>query len=205
MLEVNELACLRGSRRLFGGLSFSVIPGELLHVQGANGSGKTSLLRILAGLSRSDDGSVFWQGADIRNTHEEYVSSLLYLGHHPAVKDDLTVIENLMVSSRLAGLDPTQGELHEALEMTGLGKRMTLPARVLSQGQRRRLALSRLWLDERPLWVLDEPFTALDVQATALLERRLESHLAAGGLAVLTTHLRPNLTDTDLRTLSLDA
>ena len=173
MLTVSGLECLRGERHLFRNLDFSVDSGELLHVQGANGSGKTSLLRILAGLSRPDYGTVRWDDTNIQESREEYAAQLLYLGHQPAVKDDLTVIENILVSSRIAGLNPSQDEIRAALEITGLGKRKTLPARVLSQGQRRRLALARLWLDKRPLWVLDEPFTALDVQATALLEERL--------------------------------
>lgn len=204
MLEAHNLTCLRGGRQLFSDINFAVGAGELLHVQGANGSGKTSLLRILAGLSRPDTGIVRWCGNDIREAKEEYAAQLLYLGHQPAVKDDLTALENLQVSSRIAGLDSTLDDLRAALEMTGLGKRTALPARVLSQGQRRRLALSRLWLDERPLWVLDEPFTALDVQATALLEERLESHLAKGGTVVLTTHQRPVLSEGYLRVLSLD-
>lgn len=205
MLKVCGLECRRGGRALFSNLTFSIHPGELLHIQGVNGSGKTSLLRILAGLSRADEGKVCWNESDIRDAREEYASRLLYLGHQPAVKDDLTVIENLQVSSRIAGLDPAPDQLKDALEMTGLGKRTALPARVLSQGQRRRLALARLWLDQRPFWVLDEPFTALDVQATALLENRLQSHLAAGGMAVMTTHQRPGLADDYLRVLNLDA
>lgn len=205
MLAVSGLQCLRGGRQLFGSLDFSVSAGELLHVQGANGSGKTSLLRILTGLSRPDGGVVCWNGTDIRQAREEYAAQLLYLGHQPAVKDDLTVLENLRVSSRIAGLDPTDGNLRTALEMTGLATRSALPVRVLSQGQRRRLTLSRLWLDTRPLWVLDEPFTALDVQAGALLEARLESHLAVGGMVVLTTHQRPAVNAAHLHVLSLAA
>ena len=172
MLDISGLECLRGGRQLFRHLDFSLGAGELLHVQGVNGSGKTSLLRILAGLSRPHGGEVSWNDRNILQGREEYATQLLYLGHQPAVKDDLTVIENLNVSSRLAGLNPNQDQLHAALELTGLEKRIGVPARVLSQGQRRRLALSRLWLDQRPLWILDEPFTALDVQASSLLEQR---------------------------------
>jgi heme exporter protein A len=205
MLEVCELECRRGGRRLFGGLSFSLNQGELLHVQGANGTGKTSLIRILSGLSSQDAGVVSWKGTDIRGMREEYASRLLYLGHQPAVKDDLTVAENLSVSLRMGGVNPSPVELRAALDVTGLGKLITLPARVLSQGQRRRLALARLWQDNKPLWVLDEPFTALDVQATTLLEGRLERHLAGGGMVVLTTHQRPSIAENYLRVLSLDA
>jgi heme exporter protein A len=203
MLEVKALACQRGGRRLFSDLTFVVHAGELIHVQGVNGSGKTSLLRILTGLSSPDAGQVLWRGSDIRVTHDEFVPSLLYLGHHPAVKDDLTVSENLQVSARLAGLAPNKQVIESALEIVGLGNRRTLPARVLSQGQRRRLALARLWLDTRPLWILDEPFTALDVHATSLLERRFEQHLSEGGMIVLTTHQRPAVAEHYLRVLSV--
>ena len=203
MLEVSGLECLRGRRRLFGDLTFSVHPGELLYVQGANGSGKTSLLRILAGLSRQESGAVLWNGTEVRESREDYAASLLYLGHHPAVKDDLAVAENLVVSSRLAGLELPRKDMDAALEVVGLGRRTTLPARVLSQGQRRRLALARLWLDQRPLWILDEPFTALDMHASALLEERLEQHLAEGGMVVLTTHQPPTIHQDFLRVLHL--
>lgn len=205
MLEVDRLACQRGGRRLFEDLSFTVRPGELVHVQGANGSGKTSLLRILTGLSIQDAGEVRWDGTDIRQSRDAYVTHLLYLGHHPAVKDDLSVRENLLVSSRLAGLNPVSDDIQHALEVTGLQNRSKLPARVLSQGQRRRLALARLWVDSRALWVLDEPFTALDVHATLLLEKRMEQHLAEGGMVVLTTHQRPAIAEQYLRILSIGA
>lgn len=203
MLTVLGLECRRGGRPLFRDLTFSVRPGELLHIQGANGSGKTSLLRILAGLSRQEDGAVRWHGADIRESREDYAASLLYLGHQPAVKDDLTVAENLAVVSQLAGLQPSREAMAIALEQVGLQRRTGLPARVLSQGQRRRLALARLWLDPRPLWILDEPFTALDIHAAALLEFRLEQHLETGGMVVLTTHQPPSIRADYLRILSL--
>jgi heme exporter protein A len=203
MLKVVSLECRRGGRALFSDLNFSVQPGELLHLQGENGSGKTSLLRILAGLSRQETGQVLWNNADIHEIREEYASSLLYLGHQPAVKDDLTVAENLSMSSQIAGLEPSFRNMEAALEHVGLARRVNLPARVLSQGQRRRLALARLWLDHRPLWVLDEPFTALDVHATALLEERLQQHLTGNGMVVLTTHQPSFIDDSFLRVLSL--
>lgn len=203
MLQIDALSCQRGGRRLFDRLSLVLEPGELVHLQGANGSGKTSLLRILAGLSIPASGVVRWNGVDIRECWDDYVSQLLYLGHQPAVKDDLTVQENLRVNCRLAGHEPAAPSLHAALEATGLLGRANLPARVLSQGQRRRLALSRLWLENRRLWILDEPFTALDVNATRILERRLESHLAAGGMVILTTHQQPDIAEEYLRILGV--
>lgn len=205
MLEAHGLTCLRGGRCLFNELNFVIQPGELLHVRGANGSGKTSLLRILVGLTRADAGRVSWRGEDIRDTRETYAGYLAYLGHFPAAKDDLSVAENLKVSAQLAGSTPAGKELSAALDTVGLGGREYLPARVLSQGQRRRLALARLWLDERPLWVLDEPFTALDVQAATLLEGRLDQHLANGGMVVMTTHQTPAVAENYLRIMSLDA
>ncbi|MDO9365439.1 MAG: cytochrome c biogenesis heme-transporting ATPase CcmA [Methylotenera sp.] len=204
MLEVIALECRRGERKLFSELSLSLNPGQLLHVQGTNGSGKTSLLRILAGLSRQDAGKIFWNNTDIHAMYDEYASSLLYLGHQPAVKDDLTVTENLLVSAQIGGVNPTSDALKSAIEIVGLSRQTNLPARVLSQGQRRRLALARLWLDNKPLWILDEPFTALDVEATTLLEARLDAHLAIGGMVVLTTHQSPSITESYLCVLRLE-
>ncbi|MDP3678654.1 MAG: cytochrome c biogenesis heme-transporting ATPase CcmA [Methylotenera sp.] len=204
MLEAITLECRRGGRKLFSGLSLSLSPGQLLHVQGSNGSGKTSLLRILAGLSRQDSGKIFWNNTDIHVMRDEYASMLLYLGHQPAVKDDLTVTENLLVTAQIGGVNPTPNALKSAIEVVGLSRQSNLPARVLSQGQRRRLALARLWLDNKPLWILDEPFTALDVEATALLEARLETHLATGGMVVLTTHQSPSITENYLCVLRLE-
>lgn len=203
MLEVERLACQRGGRWLFRDLDFTLAAGEMLHVQGINGSGKTSLLRILAGLSVPESGRVSWQNVAVEDAREEYVAKLLYLGHQPAVKDDLTVIENLMLTCRLAGTDVSLPGVVSTLETVGLSRWVHSPARILSQGQRRRLALARLWLDVRPLWILDEPFIALDIEAAALLENRLQSHLAGGGMIILTTHQRPAVAIQCLRMVSL--
>jgi heme exporter protein A len=188
MLEVLHLACQRGERTLFSGLSFTLAPGELLQVGGANGSGKTSLLRILCGLSPPEAGEVRWEGKSIRDIAPDFRTQLFYLGHHNAIKDDLTALENLRLAAVLAGEPVSETEARRALAEMGLAHREDLPAKVLSQGQRRRVALARLLVTRTRLWILDEPLTALDARAVEHIAARLSAHLAAGGLIVLTTH-----------------
>ncbi|HUX23451.1 MAG TPA: cytochrome c biogenesis heme-transporting ATPase CcmA [Burkholderiales bacterium] len=189
MLEAIELECIRGERRLFSGLSFGLGSGELLRVVGANGSGKTSLLRIMCGLVAPSAGELRWQGRSIRAEREEYSRNLVYIGHLNALKDDLTALENLQVAAALAGMPADAARMLAALDCFGVAHCAELPAKVLSQGQRRRAALSRLALSAAvPLWILDEPFSALDVAAVVELERLLAAHLASGGMVVLTTH-----------------
>ena len=186
MLEARDLECERGGRKLFGGLSLRLAPGELLRIAGPNGSGKTSLLRILCGLLTPTQGEVRWKGQPIGGLREEYSKSLVYLGHAPAVKDDLTPGENLQIACRLAGLSPTQEALGKALAALSVPDRQV---RRLSQGQRRRSALARLVLSATvPLWLLDEPFAALDTSAAALVEGLATQHVARGGAVVYTTH-----------------
>ena len=188
MLAAHNLSCQRGERTLFGALSFALEPGWLLHVRGANGSGKTSLLRLVAGLALPAAGKVQWNGRAITADAESYRGSLLYLGHAPALKDDFSAVENLCLASRLAGEHIDEELACETLGRWGLKGRTQLPCRSLSQGQRRRVGLARLALTTRPLWLLDEPLASLDAEATVLLESLLERHLAQGGLALLTTH-----------------
>jgi heme exporter protein A len=191
VLEASEVECQRGSRTLFRDLSLALRGGESLRVAGANGSGKTSLLRILCGLLPPDAGKVLWQGERIRSLKEEYSRQLVYLGHAPAVKDELTPEENLSISLKLAGLDPPAGSIREALA------RFAVPGALvkkLSQGQKRRAALARLCLSEAvPLWLLDEPFTALDVQGIGLLMELVETHTRRGGMVAYTTHQDPGI------------
>ena len=191
MLEAVELECERGTRRLFSGVSFTVSAGELLRVAGANGSGKTSLLRILSGLAAPSRGEVRWKGEPIGKLREDYARELVYIGHAPAVKDDLTPRENLAITCRLAGRAVADAALGEAL---GRLRVPELPVRKLSQGQRRRAALARLLVSEAPLWLLDEPYSALDVQGVAALNDRIGSHRAAGGAVVYTTHQEVGIT-----------
>lgn len=188
-LHAHQLGCVRGERRLFRGIDVDIEPGDALRVLGANGSGKTSLLRILCGLSPAAEGEVRWQGRSIRALGADYRRHLIYLGHAAAVKDDLLAWENIVVASTLAGNPVTQGDAIQALKQLGLGRAAGLPARVLSQGQRKRVALARLQLSTSiPLWILDEPFTALDQHAVSALCGTIDRHLAQGGMVIYTTH-----------------
>lgn len=194
MLEVEQLSCMRGDVILFRDLSFRLEGGALLHVAGRNGSGKTSLLRMLCGLMLPEAGEIHWRGKPIRSQREEYHGELLYVGHANAVKDEFSPLENLRVACAVAGRDVSEDQALEALGAIGLAHRLDLDARHLSQGQRRRVALARLLLaDTVPLWILDEPFTALDVSAVGLLAQTIEDHLRRGGSVIYTTHQEVNL------------
>lgn len=189
MLRVVALACARGEQLLFRDLSFDLEAGALLWVEGENGSGKTSLLRIVAGLAPAEAGEVWWRGALARTLGEDFTRELLFLGHANGLKDDLSVAENLRYAARLAGTRSSAATIAAAISAVGLAHRANLAVRYLSQGQRRRAALARLWLDtERPLWVLDEPFAALDADSIGRLAARIGAHLEGGGTAVLTSH-----------------
>jgi heme exporter protein A len=188
MLEVSNLECVRGDRRLFKDVSFSLRAGELLQIHGPNGSGKTSLLRMLCGLVLPAEGNISWQGLSIRDLREEYAQAVAYIGHLPAVKDELSALENLSIASELSGVHLSQDQVFAALRRMGLGGRELLPAKVLSQGQRRRVALARLLVSGATLWILDEPLTALDVAAVKLMQSLIEAHLHNGGMVILTTH-----------------
>lgn len=189
LLEADDLQCTRGERVLFSRLSFRVEAGQGLHVAGENGAGKTSLLRILCGLLAPTAGRVTWNGSAIGAQREVFGGDLVYVGHLNGVKDDLTATENLHFSAACAGRLATRASIDAALDAVGLASRAHLPTRVLSQGQKRRVALARLLLSaDAPLWILDEPFTALDVRGVATLSTIIEAHLARGGLVVLTTH-----------------
>lgn len=204
MLEAIDLACARGERELFSGLNVTVTPGLLYAIVGENGSGKSSLLRMLCGLLPRERGEIRWKGTDIADLKDEYSQHLTYLGHLNGIKDDLTPVENLQMSAHLAGDDHSVGSAREALQAVGLGRRAhVLTTRVLSQGQKRRVALARLWLSTRRLWILDEPFAALDEGGVTLLTERFKRHLDGGGMAVVATHQDIGLPRESVRHLRL--
>jgi heme exporter protein A len=194
VLEARDLECERGGRTLFRGLALALPPGEVVRVAGANGSGKTSLLRILCGLLTPTAGEVRWNGARIQSLKEDYARHVLYLGHAPAVKDELTGEENLRASCALAGLAPSAEQIRAALARFGVPGDKAV--RQLSQGQRRRAALARLVVSwAAPVWLLDEPFTALDAGAAQLTRTLLGEHAQRGGSVVYTTHQDAGLHD----------
>ena len=204
MLEVRNLECVRGDHRLFTGLNFQLQEGELLRLRGSNGSGKTSLLRTLCGLLEPAEGEVLWKDDNIRALRDEFNAELLYLGHTNGVKAELTGFENLRISNALRGKSIADEQIYAALEEIGLGGREDLPTQVLSQGQKRRVALARLLLSESALWVLDEPFTALDVAAVDQLAKIIEAHLQKGGMVVYTTHQEVEMRAGACREVNLD-
>jgi heme exporter protein A len=190
MLEARDLACLRGERVVFAGLSFALAPGGALLLTGANGAGKSSLLRLLAGLLAPAEGRLLWGGRDALADRSVHAARLRYVGHGDALKPALTARENLLFHARLWG-----GEVDPALEALGLGPLADLPAGVLSAGQRRRLGLARLALAPAPLWLLDEPTTGLDAASVRRLGALLARHRAAGGMVAAATHLPLPLPD----------
>ncbi len=206
VLSVRGLECVRGERRLFRDLAFALENGGLLQVRGPNGSGKTSLLRMVCGLLPPASGEIAWNGTRAGAAGEDFNACLSYVGHLNGVKDELNAEENLRLSARLADLPCDAAAVRAALCEFGLEGYEGLPCKVLSQGQRRRLALARLKLSgARPLWVLDEPFAALDAAGIDAVGALLEDHLARGGLALLTTHQDVPLAAPGMQTLQLGA
>ena len=204
MLEVVDLECVRGDRRLFTGLAFSLKDGELLHLHGHNGSGKTTLMRTICGLIQPTAGEVRWNDENCRRLGEEFSRELVYIGHKNAIKHDLNGVENLRVACRLSGIPLSENEAWNALERMGLRGHEDLPTQVLSQGQQRRVSLARLLLSKTvPLWILDEPFTALDAAAVEFLQSVIRDHVAQGGMVILTTHQEVNLTRGQVKQLQL--
>jgi heme exporter protein A len=206
-LRLVDVACRRGDRILFSGLNETLARGELLWLRGGNGRGKTSLLRLVAGLSAPEHGQILWDGVPTRG-NEHFDRALVYVAHANALKDDLTAAESLAFLARVHGRDAGAGALRAALARLGLAGRERTPVRSLSQGLRRRVALARLALETTPsLWVLDEPFDALDVAGTATLHALLAAHRAGGGSVLLTSHhlhLDAQAASAGFRVLDLD-
>jgi len=207
MFEALNLSCVRDERTLFSGLSFTVLPGEMVQIEGRNGAGKTSLLRILAGLSSPDAGEVRWQGVNTRRQRDVFHQELLYLGHQPGIKSVLTAFENLAfylsVSSPSVRGDAASEAIYQALENVGLLGYEDVAVAQMSAGQQRRVALARLWLSNAPLWILDEPLTAIDKQGVATLTALFGQHAEQGGMVLLTTHQDLQGVNRDVRKIRL--
>ena len=193
MLEAINLGCIRGDRRLFRDLNFKLEAGHLLELRGRNGGGKTSLLRILCGLATPAEGEVRWNGTNIRRLREEYFASLSYVAHLNGVKDELTALENLLVAERVSGREQTRQQAGDTLSRVGLANQRHLPARFLSAGQRRRLALARLLASNSTLWILDEILTSLDDSGVSLARDLITDHVRSGGMAIVATHQELNV------------
>jgi heme exporter protein A len=188
MFSVTNLSCSRGDKRLFSGVSFTIGAGQWLHLEGNNGVGKTSLLRLACGLSDLEEGEICWNQQPVTRNPQEFRANLAYLGHQLALKEDLTPLENLRADAAVAGRPLSVADALKALAQLGLRGREHLPVRVLSQGQKRRTALARLWVSTAKLWILDEPFVALDTHAQSALSEVINGHLANQGMVLLTSH-----------------
>ncbi len=201
MLSAKGLHCKRGGRTVLANLSFELSSGQVLELRGTNGSGKTSLLRVLAGLAPLSGGELLWNGNVIKPGDFEHAARMAYLGHLNGLSADLSASENLRFSQQLGG----GADASVALQAWGLAKMSEQAVRFLSQGQRRRLALVRVWLAQRTLWLLDEPCAALDNAGEQLFDEQLNRHLEAGGMAVVATHRALGIPTTALQRLDLDS
>ncbi|MBU2883103.1 cytochrome c biogenesis heme-transporting ATPase CcmA [Psychrosphaera sp. B3R10] len=201
LLSSKHLTCIRQDRVLFEDLNFELSAGDIIQVEGPNGVGKTSLLKILAGLSFANEGDVLYRGKNIQQQAEEYRQNLLYLGHQPGVKGELTAEENLEFSLALHG--QTVADTEQTLSEVDLAGFEDVYASQLSAGQHRRIALGRLWQSTQKIWILDEPFTAIDKSGVSKLEKLFLSHIQQGGAIILTTHQDFNLIASHVTKLTL--
>jgi len=202
MFEAQSLECVRDDRLLFSDLNFTVAEAEVLQIEGPNGSGKTSLLRIICGLRLPEAGQVTWYGESIRSNREDYYANMVYIGHLPCIKGDLTVLENVRSLLDTRSLTLTNDEIEVALAKVGLATYEDVQGKALSSGQRRRILLAFIELSQAKLWILDEPLTALDVQGVDLMESMILEHRSAGGSVIFTTHHGMKL-DCDMRSVQL--
>lgn len=184
VLTASNLCCVRQDRILFEAVNLQLTAGQLLHIAGKNGAGKSSLLRILAGLAQPDDGEVLWHHLPLQQSN--FPQDLCFIGHLSGIQPQLTALEHLEFWQAAFGLASTDG--YQVLATLGLAGLEDIPCQLLSAGQQRRVSLARLWLTKRPIWILDEPFTALDQSAILLLQQKFTEHLASGGAIILTTH-----------------
>lgn len=189
MLEVSQLTAIRDERTLFESLSFKIESGELVQIEGRNGTGKTTLLRIVTGLGDRDEGQIFWNGENIESSRDDFHQDLLFLGHQTGIKRELTAYENLRFYLSIHSRQQVDRKIiYDALIKVGLAGREDVPVAKLSAGQQRRVALARLWLSDHKLWILDEPLTAIDKQGVKVLESLFLQHAEQGGIVILTTH-----------------
>ena len=203
ILQINDLACIRDDRVLFEHLNLSLDSGQMLLVEGRNGSGKTSLLRILTGLKLPDEGDILWHGESITVLTADYYEQVSYVGHHDGVKRELTCLENLRLIQAMG--KPADLDLDDALDQVNLYRYGDTPVSNLSAGQKRRLALARLLVAESKLWILDEPFTSLDRKSMASFELMFDAHLQQQGMIVMTSHHEIAMPDSNLQRLDLSA
>jgi heme exporter protein A len=202
MFEVQSLECVRDDRLLFSGLSFALDEAEVLQIEGPNGCGKTSLLRIICGLRQAEEGKVLWEDKTIHSNREDYYAKMVYIGHLPCVKAELTVMENVRSLLDTRSISVTDVVIEDALAKVGLATYEDVTGKALSSGQRRRILLAFVALSQAKLWILDEPLTALDVQGVALMESMILEHREAGGSVIFTTHHGMEL-DCDMRSVRL--
>jgi heme exporter protein A len=202
-LKIEKVHVWRGDRHVLRGLTVSVGMNELVHISGPNGSGKTTFLRVATGLLRPEQGSVSWRGQSIAESRSDYQRAMAYAAHEPALKADLTALENLTFAVGLKRRT-NPDELRLALETTGVAACANLPARVLSAGQRRRVSLARVLAMRAELWLLDEPYANLDTAGSELVSRLLQDHIASGGLALVVAH-RDLTLDCAVRRMELDS
>lgn len=188
MLSAVQIGSQRQSRTLFQQLDFTVLPGQILQVEGANGAGKTTLLRMVAGLLKPDEGDILWQQQSIYQLKEDYTRNLLYVGHKPAVKSVLTPYENLLFYYQMSHKYLEIERIWDALDEVSLIGYEDIPVGQLSAGQQRRVNLARLWLSDAPLWILDEPFTAIDIAGVKRLTDCFHQHAEKGGMILFTSH-----------------